>query len=115
MNVARLLHSLDAPETAGFVAALAPVNALADAAPGFVWRLQTDSGDATAIRVFDAIIVNLSVWESLEAFGPSFTAVSTSASCGRGLCGSSDREAHVPCSGGSSRAPGRRPRTARDA
>lgn len=70
MNVARLLHGLDAPETAGFVAALAPVNALADAAPGFVWRLQTDSGDATAIRVFadDAIIVNLSVWDSLQAF-----------------------------------------------
>jgi len=69
MNIARLLHRLDAPETAGFVAALAPVNALADAAPGFVWRLQTETGDATAIRLFadDAVIVNLSVWDSLES------------------------------------------------
>jgi hypothetical protein len=67
-NVARLLAPLDSPQLAGFVAALAPVNALADAAPGFVWRLQDDSGDATSIRVFDddVMIVNLSVWESAE-------------------------------------------------
>jgi hypothetical protein len=53
----------------GFVAALEPVNALADAAPGFVWRLQTDAGDATAIRPFDddTLLVNMSVWESIEA------------------------------------------------
>lgn len=70
INIARLLRPLDAPETAEFVAALAPVNALADAAPGFVWRLQDDAGDATAIRVLDddAVIVNVSVWESLDAF-----------------------------------------------
>ena len=50
------------------MANLEPINALADASPGFVWRLQTDAGDATSIRVFedDMIIVNLSVWESLE-------------------------------------------------
>jgi heme-degrading monooxygenase HmoA len=48
---------------------LEPVNALADAAPGFVWRLQTEDGDATAIRPFedDRLIVNLSTWESVEA------------------------------------------------
>jgi hypothetical protein len=48
---------------------LEPVNALADASPGFVWRLQTDEGDATSIRPFDdeRIIVNMSVWESIEA------------------------------------------------
>jgi hypothetical protein len=69
VNVARLRAPLDAPELADFVAALEPVNALADAAPGFVWRLQTDEGDATSIRAFDddMIIVNMSVWESLEA------------------------------------------------
>jgi hypothetical protein len=69
LNVARLLHPLDAPETAEFVAALDPVNALADAAPGFVWRLQTDDGDATSIRIADddLAIVNFSVWESLDA------------------------------------------------
>jgi len=69
VNVARLRHPLSAPETTAFVAGLAPVNALADAAPGFVWRLQDDSGDATSIRVDGdpLLIVNLSVWESIEA------------------------------------------------
>ena len=56
---------------AGFVAALEPINALADAAPGFVWRLQDDSGDATSIRVFDdeLMLINMSVWESIEPLG----------------------------------------------
>ena len=69
INIALPLYPLDAPEIAGFVARLADVNALADASPGFVWRLQTDDGDATAVRGFgdDRIIVNLSVWESIEA------------------------------------------------
>ena len=69
VNVGRLRAPIDAPELAGFVAALEPVNALADAAPGFVWRLQTEDGDATAIRPFDdeMIAINLSVWESLGA------------------------------------------------
>ena len=42
---------------------------MSDAAPGFVWRLQDDSGDATAIRVFDdpVIMINMSVWESVDA------------------------------------------------
>jgi hypothetical protein len=69
INVARLLAPIDAPESAGFVEALGPVNARADAAPGFVWRLQTEDGDATAIEVSDdpLVIVNLTVWESIEA------------------------------------------------
>lgn len=54
---------------AGFVARLEPLNALADASPGFVWRLQDEAADATAIRLFDdeRILFNLSVWESIEA------------------------------------------------
>jgi heme-degrading monooxygenase HmoA len=69
VNVATLRAPLDGPELAGFVAQLEPVNALADGSPGFVWRLQTEDGDATAIRAFDdqRIMVNLSVWASLEA------------------------------------------------
>jgi hypothetical protein len=55
--------------TVEFVANLAPVNALADTAPGFVWRLEDESGDATSIRAFDdeLLIINMSVWESIEA------------------------------------------------
>jgi hypothetical protein len=68
LNVARLRHPIDAPQTAAFVANLDPINAVADAAPGFVWRLQDDSGNATSIRA-DAdplFIVNLSVWKTIE-------------------------------------------------
>lgn len=69
LNVARLLAPLDSPQLSGFVAGLEPINELADGSPGFVWRLQTDEGDATSIRAFDddMLIVNMSVWESAEA------------------------------------------------
>lgn len=66
-NIGRVLAPLDSPQLAGFVAALEPVNQMADEAPGFVWRLQTEAGDATAIRAFDddMLLLNMSVWESL--------------------------------------------------
>ena len=60
---------MDGPVMAGFKAALEPINALADEAPGFVWRLQSEDGDATAIRPYEDewMMVNMSVWESIEA------------------------------------------------
>ncbi len=69
VNVGRLLAPLDSPALRDFVDRLEPINALAEASPGFVWRLQTEAGDATAIRPFDddRIMVNLSVWRSLPA------------------------------------------------
>ena len=69
INIARMLAPIDDPVMEEFVAQLAPVNALADSSPGFVWRLQSESGDATSIKVYDddMIIVNLTVWESVEA------------------------------------------------
>lgn len=68
LNIARMLAPIDSPQLAGFVERLEPVNAIADAAPGFVWRLQTDDGDATALRPFgDDMLVNLSVWQDLES------------------------------------------------
>lgn len=68
INIARMLAPLDDPLMAGFVARLDEINALADGSPGFVWRLQTDEGNATALRPYedDRILVNMSVWESLE-------------------------------------------------
>ena len=53
LNIARLLAPIDSPQLAGFVEQLEPINLTADWAPGFVWRLQTDEGDATSIRPFD--------------------------------------------------------------
>ena len=69
LNIARLLAPLDDPRLEGFVNNLDRVNGLGDASPGFVWRLQTDDGDATALRPFPDpdIIVNLTVWESVES------------------------------------------------
>jgi uncharacterized protein DUF3291 len=69
LNIGRLVAPLDSEELEGFVERLDDINALADGAPGFVWRLQTDEGDATAIRPFDddSILVNMSVWDSVES------------------------------------------------
>jgi Domain of unknown function (DUF3291) len=68
LNVGRLLAPLESDTLAGFVAALEPINAVADGHPGFVWRLQTDAGDATSIRPTDddLFLINMSVWSSLE-------------------------------------------------
>jgi hypothetical protein len=69
INIGRTSAPLDDPAMAEFMAALDPVNALADRSPGFVWRLKDDSGHATYIRAFDdpRMIVNISVWKSLAA------------------------------------------------
>jgi hypothetical protein len=69
INIGRLIAPIDDPKIAEFVGQLEPVNALADKAPGFVWRLQSESGNATDIAYNDDpfVIVNMSVWESLEA------------------------------------------------
>ena len=69
LNVGRLLAPVESPVIAGFVAQLEPINALADADPGMVWRLQTDAGDATSIRPTedDLFLINMSVWTSLQA------------------------------------------------
>ncbi len=69
VNIALPLEPLTSTRLAGFVAALDEINASADAAPGFVWRLQTEDGDATAIRILDddRLLINMSVWTSLEA------------------------------------------------
>lgn len=68
LNIAAMKAPLDSPAMADFVANLAPVNALADGAPGFVWRLQDEEGDATAIRPFGPeVLVNLSVWRDVAS------------------------------------------------
>ena len=71
LNVARLRAPLDDPLIADFVDNLEHVNALGERSPGYVWRLQTDAGDATAVRAFDdpLTILNLTVWTSVEALG----------------------------------------------
>jgi len=67
-NIGRMLGPLDGPVMRGFVERLDEINAIADGTPGFVWRLQTDAGNATYLRPYDDewIIVNMSVWETVE-------------------------------------------------
>src|SRR5271169_3409705 len=69
INIGRLLAPTDDPKIASFVAQLDRINALAEASPGFVWRLKSDSGNATDIDYNGdpLVIVNMSVWESVEA------------------------------------------------
>jgi hypothetical protein len=69
VNIARARGPLESATMAGFVARLDEINALADRSPGFVWRLQTEAGNATYLRPYedDRILFNLSVWETVEA------------------------------------------------
>jgi hypothetical protein len=69
LNVGRLVAPEGDPRVAGFFAELDRINALADVAPGFVWRLVDEDGrDATALRPFDDdTLVNMSVWTTVEA------------------------------------------------
>lgn len=68
INVARLIAPIDDPRIADFVAQLDGINALAEASPGFIWRLKSESGNATDIAYNDDpfVIPNMSVWKSVE-------------------------------------------------
>lgn len=69
VNVGEMLAASDDPIMAEFMNALDEINALADSSPGFVWRLQSDDGNATEFRPYENpnVIINMSVWESVEA------------------------------------------------
>jgi hypothetical protein len=69
INIGVLVAPIDDPKIAEFIAQLDPINALAEQSSGFVWRLQSASGNATDLTYNDDpfVIVNMSVWESLEA------------------------------------------------
>jgi GNAT superfamily N-acetyltransferase len=69
INIGTMIAPTDHPAVAEFMEALDRINAIADRAPGFVWRLQTDEGNATDIQIFPnpLELVNMSVWETVEA------------------------------------------------
>jgi hypothetical protein len=67
INVAELKAPLDSPQLKDFVDNLDRINALAEGAPGFVWRLKGEGNDATGLRPMgDKIIVNYSIWRDVE-------------------------------------------------
>ena len=68
LNIALMIAPIDSPVMADFVANLDRINELAEGSPGFVWRLKTEDGNATALRPFgEEYLVNLSVWSDLDA------------------------------------------------
>ena len=68
LNIARMKHALDDPEMKDFVDNLDRINALAEQAPGFVWRLQTEDGDATSVDFYGPdVLINMSVWADVES------------------------------------------------
>jgi len=68
LNIANLIAPIDSPTLADFVAELDRINGIADQSPGFVWRLQSDEGNAVDLEhsFGDDYIINLSVWKSVE-------------------------------------------------
>ena len=68
LNIAKMKFPIESPEMFEFVDNLENINALAEHSPGFVWRLQTEDGDATGIDFFGAdVLVNMSIWENVES------------------------------------------------
>ncbi len=69
INIARLLYPRGDSRVTDFFDNIDRVNAAGERMPGFVWLLKDDCGNATSIQLFDdpKIIVNMSVWESVEA------------------------------------------------
>jgi hypothetical protein len=69
LNIGVIRGPIDGPVMAEFVANLDRINALAERTPGFVWRFQTEEGNATAVRPYpedENIAVNLSVWKDVD-------------------------------------------------
>ena len=68
LNLARWAIDPESDQAHGFVGRLDEVNALGKQAPGFVWRLKDEAGNAMGFRLFDdpGLIVNLTVWESID-------------------------------------------------
>src|SRR5579883_3059860 len=65
VNIGRVKGPMDSAVMYGFASRLDEINALADCAPGFVWRLQASNGNATDLRPFagdDTLLMNMSVW-----------------------------------------------------
>ena len=70
VNIGRARGAIRDEVMQGFVARLEEINALAERSPGFVWRLQTEDGDATAVRPYaddHSILINMSTWADLES------------------------------------------------
>jgi hypothetical protein len=71
VNIGRLRAPVDHPMIKDFVDNLAPVNAIAETSPGFVWRLTGEGDDATDLQPYEdpLIAINMSVWTDIQSLG----------------------------------------------
>jgi len=68
LNISTMKESKESPLMADFVANLERIYAIAERSPGFVWRLKDEEEEAAGMRLFgEGILINLSVWETVEA------------------------------------------------
>ena len=70
INIGRIKGvTIDDPVMKEFVDNLEKVNTLAETSEGFVWRLKDDADNATHFNPYhdEQVIINVSVWESIEA------------------------------------------------
>jgi len=69
INIAQAKQAMESPIMSGFVKRLDEINLLAEKSPGFVWRLQTEEGDATGIKAYDdqQMVINLTVWQDIDS------------------------------------------------
>src|SRR5689334_7894109 len=69
INIATFRVPIADPVNADFIANLDRVNALAESAPGFVWRLVGDGNNALDLQALDNphTAINVSVWRDLDA------------------------------------------------
>ena len=69
VNIGRLIAPPDDPRLADFFSALDRVNALAEATPGFVWRLKDETNNSMAMQPTPdpRVAINLTVWAGPDA------------------------------------------------
>ena len=102
VNIGQIKAPLEDQVMSGFVFRLDEINALADSSPGFVWRLQSPAGNATYLRPYenDRILLNMSVWETIDALKDYVTAPLTRSFCANGTIGLKNSRACTPLCGG---------------
>jgi hypothetical protein len=75
LNIAHMCAPLDSPSMSGFTAQLDSINGLADASPGFIWRLKDEDPNDPGVRALgEGMLINLSVWRDAPARKPSASA-----------------------------------------
>ncbi len=71
VNIAKLKDAIDSPLLADFAAQIEHVNTQGESAPGFLWRLKDETGDATALSAASPFgpqyLINLTVWKDVQS------------------------------------------------